>query len=60
MEPVKWCRGVGPFQALCERGGDHEGKHEGHDAHGNMFHWEEKDYPTPGKASADIPEVVGD
>lgn len=46
MTNITWCNGVGPFQALCERQSGHLGEHEGHDAHGYMFHWLEADYPS--------------
>ena len=56
MHPVRWCRGVGPLQALCERENNHEGQHEGHDAHGYMYYWSEEDYPMPGRPKVDISE----
>lgn len=46
MRSVTWCKGVGPFLALCELEADHEGRHEGHDAHGYIYNWAEEDYPT--------------
>jgi len=58
MAAVKWCRGVGPFQALCEREGNHEGRHEGHEANGYMYYWDEMDYPTPRMSNPNIPEVT--
>jgi len=54
MEPIKWCNGVGPFQALCEREAHHAGKHEGHDAHGYMYHWKEEDYPSSPQTHLDL------
>jgi len=45
MVAVTWCNSVGPFDAICELGKDHDGRHEGHDVHGYMFYWLEEDYP---------------
>jgi len=42
---VTWCNSIGPFDAICELGKDHDGRHEGHDVHGYMFYWLEEDYP---------------